>query len=132
MRIAMAPDVSAGTAVATATSLVFTHLHTYFLFPFALDKDAIRANHPQTWPGKTKWIDGLDSWIAGATGQREPQGMAALGFWRRSSYSSYDLDSPGYSDLLFFHSVVRHVFFDTSLRRHPDDQQNQLRCYTIA
>lgn len=105
---------------------------TYFLFPFALDKDAIQADHPQAWSGNTKWIDGLDSWIAGESGRREPpQGMAALGSWRRSSYSSCDLDSPGYPDLLFFHSVVRYVFFDTNLTRHADDQQNQLRCYAI-
>src|SRR5277367_3694970 len=98
MRIAMAPEVSARTAVATATSLAFARLHTYFLFPFALDKDAIQADHPEAWPGKTKWIDGLDAWIAGESGRREPQGMAALGVWKRSSYSSYDLDSPAYSD----------------------------------
>lgn len=128
---AMAPEVSAGKAVATPTSLVFAHLHTYFLFPFALDKEAIQADHPEAWPGKTKWIDGLDSWIAGESGRREAHGIAALGFWRRSSYSSYELDSPAYSDLLFFHPVVRYVFFDTSLGRHADNRQNLLRCYSL-
>ena len=114
-----------------ATSLVFQRLHTYFLFPFALDKEAIQADHPQAWPGKTRWIDGLDSWIAGESGRCASQGMAGLGAWKRSSYSEFDLNSPAYSDLLFFHSIIRHVFFDTNIGRHPDDQENQLRCYTI-
>jgi hypothetical protein len=114
-----------------ATSPVFERLHTYFLFPFALDKEAIQADHPQAWPGKTRWIDGLDSWIAGHSGRSASQGMAGLGPWKRSSYSRFDLDSPAYSDLLFFHSIIRHVFFDTNIGRHPDDQENQLRCYTI-
>jgi hypothetical protein len=42
-----------------------------------------------------------------------------------------DLDPPAYSDLLFFNSIIRHVFFDTNIGRHPDDQENQLLCYTI-
>jgi len=120
------------TARTTSTSsLVFKRLDTYFLFPFALDKEAIQEDHPQAWPGKTRWIDGLDSWIAGHSGRDASQGVPGLGPWKRSSYAEFDLDSPGYSDLLFFHSIVRHVFFDTNIGRHPDDQENQLRCYTI-
>lgn len=33
--------------------------------------------------------------------------------------------------MLYFHSIVRHVFFDSTIGRHPDDQENQLRCYTM-
>jgi hypothetical protein len=111
--------------------LVFERVHTYFLFAFALDKDAIQLDHPQAWPGQTRWIDGLDSWIAGESGRHGSPGLAALGPWKRSSYSEFALDSPAYSDLLFFHSIVRHVFFDTNIGRHADDQENQLRCYAI-
>src|SRR5271165_7058315 len=127
----MLPESSTAARVAKATSPVFERLNTYFLFPFALDKAAIQADHPQAWPGKTRWIDGLDSWIAGHSGRSASQGMAGLGPWKRSSYSKFDLGSPAYSDLLFFHSIIRHVFFDTNIGRHPDDQENQLRCYTI-
>jgi len=114
-----------------ATPLTFERLHTYFLFPFALDKEAIQADHPEAWCGKARWIDGLDFWIGGHSGRAASHGIAGLGPWKRSSYSKFDLDSPAYSDLLFFHSIVRHVFFDTDIGRHPDDQENQLRCYTI-
>src|SRR5271166_4865503 len=131
MQVPMAPASPTPVRAEMATPLTFERLHTYFLFPFALDKEAIQADHPQAWPGKTRWIDGLDSWIAGHSGRSTSQGMAGLGPWKRSSYSKFDLDSPAYSDLLFFHSIVRHVFFDTDIGRHPDDQENQLRCYTI-
>ncbi len=57
--------------------------------------------------------------------------MACLGPWRPAGYSTFDLSSPAYSDLLFFHAVVRQVFFDTNIGRHADAQQNQLRCYAI-
>jgi CorA-like Mg2+ transporter protein len=128
----MASESSRASKTVMATSpLVFERLHTYFLFPFALDEQVIQANHPQAWPGKTRWIDGLDSWIAGESGRRASQGIARLGQWRRASYSQFDLESPAYSDLLFFHSIIRHVFFDTNIRRQTDAQENQLRCYTI-
>src|SRR5271165_2322301 len=131
MRISMVPESSTAARAEIATSPSFERLHTYFLFPFALDKEAIQADHPQAWPGKTRWIDGLDSWIAGHSGRAASQGVPGLGSWKRSSYSEFDLESPAYSDLLFFHSIVRHVFFDTNIGRHADDQENQLRCYTI-
>jgi len=121
----------ASDTLTAAPPLVFERLHTYFLFPFALDKEVIQANHPQAWPGKTRWIDGLDAWIAGESGRPASQGMARLGQWKRASYSKFDVESPAYSDLLFFHSIIRHVFFDTNVRRQADAQENQLRCYTI-
>jgi CorA-like Mg2+ transporter protein len=127
----MASEFRASETALATSPIVFERLHTYFLFPFALDEQLIQANHPQAWPGKTRWIDGLDSWIAGESGRRASQGMARLGPWKRASYSQFDVESPAYSDLLFFYSIVRHVFFDTNVRRHPDAQENQLRCYTI-
>jgi hypothetical protein len=117
---------------ATHSALVLERLHTYFLFPFALDKQAIENDHPQAWPGNIRWIDGLDAWIAGETGRLASNGIAGLGPWRRASYSSFDLNSPAYADLLFFHPIVRRVFFDTKIGRSADEEENQLRCYTIA
>ena len=131
MRICMESEPSTAAEAVITTPLVFERLHTYFLFPFALDKEAIQADHPQAWPGKTRWIDGLDSWIAGHRGRDASQGVPGLGPWKRSTYSEFDLNSPAYSDLLFFDSIVRHVFFDTNIGHHPDDQENQLRCYTV-
>ena len=109
----------------------FQHLETYFLFPFALDKAAIETDHAGAWKKGTKWIDGLDLWIADESGVRESAGLSRLGVWRRASYTQFDIDSPGYSDLLSFNSIVQHVFFDTNIGRHVDEQENQLRCYTI-
>ena len=131
MQVPMASNPVTTAAAATTKPLVFRRLYTYFLFPFALDKEAIQADHPEAWPGKTRWIDGLDSWIAGHRGNGASHSVPGLGSWKRSSYAQFDLDSPAYSDLLFFHSIVRHVFFDTNIGRHADDQENQLRCYTI-
>lgn len=115
---------------AIATQQIKT-LSTYFLFPFALDKLAIQADHPQAWAREKRWIDGVDAWIAGESGRCASQGIARLGPWRRASYNKFDCSSSAYSDLLGFHAIVRHVFFDTTIGRHPDSQENQLRCYTI-
>ncbi|HZD33554.1 MAG TPA: hypothetical protein VE779_18055 [Candidatus Angelobacter sp.] len=112
--------------------MLLERFSTYFLFPFALDREAIQEDHPQAWPGKTRWIDGLDSWIAGESGRSASKGVSRLGVWKRSTYSRFDIDSPAYADLLFFNSIVRHVFFDTNIGRSSDDQENQLRCYTIG
>jgi hypothetical protein len=34
------------------SSPVFESLHTYFLFPFAMDREAIREDHPEAWSAK--------------------------------------------------------------------------------
>ena len=41
------------------------HLHTYFMFPFAVDKEAVMADHQKVWGEHDHWIEGLDEWIAG-------------------------------------------------------------------
>jgi hypothetical protein len=113
-------------------SMTFESLHTYFLFPFALDTAAIRQDRPQAWPGKTRWVDGLDSWIAGEGEKLDRQGVTELGPWKRATYTKFDIQSPAYADLLFFNPIVRHVFFDTDIGRSTDEQENQLRCYTMC
>jgi hypothetical protein len=129
------PSVATEASIAGKHALesfaIFERLDTYFLFPFALDKAAIQADHPQAWPSRTKWLDRLDSWIAGESSQRESHGMGRLGAWKRASYNNFDAASPAYPDLLFFNSIVRHVFFDSDINRSADDQENQLRCYLI-
>jgi hypothetical protein len=104
-------------------------LQAYFLFPFALDREAILEDHPHAWTEKTRWIDGLDAWMASEHGQSAC--LVQLGPWKRATYDRFESTSPGYADLLYFNSIVRHVFFDTSIGRRQDEQENQLRCYAI-
>lgn len=106
----------------------FERLYTYFLFPFALDCEALRTDHPKDWPGDTKWIEGLDPWIESHSSPT----MNRLKPWKRATYTQFDSGSPAYTDLLFFTSIVRHVFFDTNIGRSADDEENQLRCYTVS
>ena len=126
----MATRASSPAEVANTASPSFERLQTYFLFPFALDKEAIQEDHPEAWPERTRWIDGLDSWVTADTHALH-QGMNLLGRWKRASYSRFDVESPAYAELLFFNSIVRHVFFDTNIGRQADEQENLLRCYTI-
>ncbi|MBI4903713.1 MAG: hypothetical protein HY820_08760 [Acidobacteria bacterium] len=104
------------------------HLHTYFLFPFSIDRKTVTDNHCASWRDTHYWIDGLDKWLAE---HQTPAGSAVvskLGPWRRAAYSRFDLDSPAYQDMVFFHPFVRRVFFDTSRK---DLSENLLRCYEI-
>ncbi len=116
---------------ASVPSQTFDRLYTYFLLPFALDKEAIQADHPQAWPRGTRWIDGMDRWIAGEGDSQAQRGSANPGRWKRATLTNFEFESTAYSDLLFFNSIVRHVFFDTDIGRQLDQQENQLRCYTI-
>jgi len=110
----------------------FERIYTYFLFPFALDCGAIRADHPQEWPRDSKWIEGLDAWIERPADGPSVLAMKRLKPWKRATYTQFDAASPAYTDLLFFTSIVRHVFFDTNIGRGSDDEENQLRSYTIS
>ncbi len=105
------------------------HLHTYFLFPFSIDEQAVMEAHPDLWNRSRRWIDGLDEWIA-----RHAAGnpMAALGSWRRAAYRQFDADSPAYQDMVFFHPVVRRVFFDTAEPAgEAGEHESLLRCYEV-
>jgi hypothetical protein len=106
------------------------HLHTYFLFPFSIDKEAVLEAHPKVWAGRSHWIDGLDKWIASYA--------APLAPWRRSSYAKFDMASPAYQDMVFFHPFVRRIFFDTAGSPASRAGGNAtaakealLRCYTM-
>lgn len=83
------------------------HLETFFLFPFSLDRDIILERHGGLWNGR-RWIAGLDDWIR----SHDSEAPAELGRWQRSAYTSFGLDSPAYQDMVFFHPVVRRIYFD--------------------
>lgn len=104
------------------------HLHTYFLFPFSIDRKAVMGNHHSAWRDTHYWIDGLDRWLAEHQTSAGSTVVSTLGPWRRAAYSRFDLDSPAYQDMVFFHPFVRRVFFDTSGK---DLGENLLRCYEI-
>jgi hypothetical protein len=98
------------------------HLHTYFLFPFSIDKEAVTEAHAAYWQKGRQWIDGLDEWIAAHP--------APFLCWQRSPYTRFDIDSPAYQDMVFFHPVVRRVFFDTT--GQTGSREALLRCYTMT
>ncbi len=110
--------------------VVIQHLHTYFLFPFAVDRSEVLKHHGQVWHGRY-WIDGLDDWIDAHHVHDSPV-VAHIGRWQRASYTQFDLDSPAYQDMIFFHPFVRRIFFDTAGVGSVDNEiEALLRCYHI-
>ncbi|MBM3726467.1 MAG: hypothetical protein FJW40_13700 [Acidobacteria bacterium] len=97
---------------------------TYFLFPFSIDREIVMSRHPACWHDR-HWIDGLDELVASGPG------AGPLRHWKRDAYDRFDMDSPAYQDMVFFHTFVRRVFFDTL--HMPGDTPNEclLRCYTL-
>ncbi|MBN8730358.1 MAG: hypothetical protein J0L64_07460 [Acidobacteria bacterium] len=113
-------------------SVGIQHLHTYFLFPFSIDKQAVSQDHPEVFGKYHYWIDALDEWLmvhqsAGCSGITDK-----LGTWRRTAYTRFDMDAQAYQDMVFFHPYVRRVFFDAR-DENPDndDTESLLRCYTM-
>jgi hypothetical protein len=95
------------------TQVGVLHLHTYFLFPFSIDKASVAANHAESWKGKSSWVDGVDDWILAHHHEGSPI-VQRLGGWKRAAYTRFDMESPAYQDMVFFHPFVRRVFFDTA------------------
>jgi len=109
---------------------VIQHLHTYFLFSFAVDRGEVLKHHGNVWQGRY-WIDGLDDWINAHHVQDSPI-IANIGRWQRASYTQFDLESPAYQDMIFFHPFVRRIFFDTAGVGASDNEvEALLRCYQI-
>lgn len=109
------------------------HLHTYFLFPFAVDKEAVMEDHQRVWAKQTLWTAGLDEWInAHASGAGSPV-PGKLGRWQRDPFRRFDMDSFAYQDMVFFHPFVRRVFFDVGdgIGGAEGPPENMLRVYTI-
>jgi hypothetical protein len=107
------------------------HLHTYFLFPFSIDKQTVLENYGAVWSRQEHWIDGLDKWIGAQYSTKMSPVVQHLGPWRRSPYTRFDMESPAYQDMTFFHSFVRRVFFDTGDSGSRGAKEALLRCYTI-
>jgi hypothetical protein len=108
------------------------HLHTYFFFPYSIDKQAVLGDHKDIWGKRAHWIDGLDDWIAAHRGRARSVLAEKLGPWQRAAYTRFDMDSPAYQDMVFFHPIVRRVFFDTAdACSGSGEKEALLRCYTI-
>lgn len=109
-----------------------SHLHTYFLFAFSVDKEAVLEDHRDIWrPGET-WFDRLDTWLSVHHNPGEHAVVNALGAWQRAPYRRFDMESRAYQDMVFFHPFVRRVFFDTDAVA-PDEADHEalLRCYVL-
>ena len=113
-------------------SIELLHLHTYFFFPFSIDKITVVQNHKALWANYGHWIDGLDEWIGvHHEGLRSPL-MDYLGCWHRDPFSHFDMDSTAYQDMVFFHPYVRRVFFDIGeVTNRNEEREALLCCYTI-
>jgi len=85
---------------------VVSHLHTFLLFPFSIDRDVVLHEHGAIW-GQRPWIDGLDDWI-----RSHDEAAPPFGRWQRAAYTQFAIDSPAYQDMVFFHPFVRRIYFD--------------------
>lgn len=109
------------------------HLHTYFLFPFSIDKHAVQQDHPRIFSKYGYWIEGLDEWMSTQEGVVCNSVLRKLGPWRRAAYTRFDMDSPAYQDMVFFHPFVRRVFFDaTDDDPGNDETESLMRCYRMG
>jgi hypothetical protein len=108
------------------------HLHTHFLFPFSIDKEKVLGARKTLGAKGRRWIDCLDDWLAVRSEARTFTIPAQLGPWRRASYARFDVDSAAYQDMVFFHPIVRRVFFDTADPSGAHGgQEALLHCYEI-
>jgi hypothetical protein len=109
------------------------HLHTYFMFPFSVDKEVVIEDHQKVWSKFDYWSDGLDEWIADHGDSAGSPVAGRLGRWQRDAFRRFDMDSFAYQDMVFFHPFVRRVFFDTggAFNAEGGGNENMLRVYTI-
>jgi CorA-like Mg2+ transporter protein len=105
-------------------------LHTYFLFPFSIDQDAVMEDHAKIWTQRQHWFGNLDTWVTQHVACEYEAVAKELGGWRRCSHQRFDLGSSAYQDMVFFHPFVRQIFFDTGNRNQENDAL--LRCYSIT
>jgi len=113
-------------------SIELQHLHTYFFFPFSIDKITVVQNHRELWANYGHWIDGLDEWIGAHHEGLRSLLMDHVGCWRRDPFGRFDMDSTAYQDMVFFHPYVRRVFFDIGeVTTRAEEREALLCCYTI-
>lgn len=107
------------------------HLHTFFLLPFSIDKEAVIEDDGQYWPDDRPWLEGLDDWVT-RVASPHMEVPDKLGRWERQAYTRFDMDSRAYQDMAHFHPFVRRIFFDViEPRSHPSEQESLLRCYVL-
>jgi hypothetical protein len=107
------------------------HLHTYFFFPFTINKEIASKEHAREWQGQKYWIHGLDACVLAHAACGSPV-VQHLGPWTRAAYSHSDMDSPAYQDMIFFHPYVRRIFFDTGDDPGSTaDREPLIRCFVI-
>lgn len=106
------------------------HLHTYFFFPFSIDKEAVRISHRDVWPKNRRWLAGLDEWIITHPTDQSGELVDQLGPWKRDSYTCSDFNSQAYQDMMFFHPFMRRVFFDIQIS-DATSEESLLHCYVI-
>jgi hypothetical protein len=97
------------------------HLHTYFLFPAAIDQAAVMEEHSEIWRGSKSWFEKLDHWVTGHIARDYASAAALLGQWQRHGESSINFYSSAYEDMMFFHPFIRKAFFDTG----ASDRENE-------
>jgi len=107
------------------------HLHTYFFFPFSIDREAVQREHRIAWAKSQHWIDGLDGWLAAHRATHASAVVRRVGVWRRATYTRFDADSPAYQDMVFFHPIVRRVFFDAADPAAEDEHEPLVHCYEM-
>ena len=89
------------------------HLHTYFLFPFSIDQNAVMEEHPEIWRGQESWFEKLDLWVTQHVVEECQPAANQLRRWQRHAENCLDIYSSTYQDMMFFHPFVRKAFFDT-------------------
>ncbi len=107
-------------------------LHTYFLFPFSVDKEFVTAQHKGIFGKQERWFDCFDEWVANTSHCPGDPLVRRLGTWKRAAYYNFDLDSEAYQDMVFFHPFVRRVFFDARDEIPENDvAESLLRVYRL-
>lgn len=117
-------------ATAQVHAARIAHLHTYFFFPFTVNSKRVAAENAGHF-GSSYWLDGFESWVQTCDSGHSADVRTSLGCWERASYKEFDMDSPAYADMVFFHPFVRHVFFDTQIGDKVATNLSLIRCYRI-
>lgn len=110
----------------------FQHYHSYFLFPISIDKQSVAQDHPEIFCKHSTWMNGVEEWVAHPPHAAGEKVVTVLGGWKRAAYTRFDIDSPAYQDMVFFHPFVRRVFFDSAERfTAVPGNESLLQCYAM-
>jgi len=83
------------------------------------------------WPKNRRWLEGLDGWITTHSAERAGGLVNHLGHWKRDSYTRFDFDSQAYQDMVFFHPIMRRIFFDIQVETSKSEE-GLLHCYVMS